>query len=114
IVIREQRWCDGTIRRLADADGRARREETREVPCQRSRRWCDARGEHAYGEESGTRARVAQYPENRRGDHVDNDEPAGEESELGVADPQAGVSETLAQGRGDVTVQVVEQVDGRE
>ena len=53
-------------------------------------------------------------PKIGRGEHVDNDETADQETELGVADPESRVSEALAQGRGDVAVQVVEQVDGRE
>ena len=113
-VVGEEARGDRPVGGLADADRRARGEERGEALREPRGRRGEAPDEDAEGEEARARALVAEDAEERRGDHVDDDEAGHQRPGLRVGEAELGVAQALDERGDDEAVEVVEEVDERQ
>src|SRR5581483_8596474 len=91
--IREQRWRDGAVGRLPDSDQGARAEELQVTAREARKTGRETPEKNADRDRLRTGAAVAEPPEDRRGEQIDDEKAAHQAPELGIREPHRSLLE---------------------
>ena len=112
--VSEKGGRDRSVGRLADADRGPRREEAREGARESTERRREAPDPDAEREKPRPPPAVAERPEDRRRQHVDENEAGHERPELRVGELELRLLQAFDERGDDVAVEVVEEIDERQ